>query len=114
MTLQTLQMLLTEMCTLGAAEPTPIGSRLEDCVDDFLIAQPEGETFTTTPVVSTGRKLVLNYATSAAGRLRAEITDSLGVPLPGFDLDNCLIFFDDRIAAAVIWSDDPNRPALMG
>ena len=81
MTLHTLrlQMLLTGMCTLGGtAEPTPIGSRLEDCVDDSLIAQPEGETFTTTPVVSTGRKLVLNYATSAAGKLRAKITDSFG------------------------------------
>ena len=77
-------------------------------------AKAAGGTFTTKPVVFAGHELVLNYATSAAGRLRVEITDLSGAPLPGFELDNCPILFGDSIAEAVTWSGDPNLSALAG
>ena len=77
-------------------------------------AKAAGGTFTTKPVVFAGHELVLNYATSAAGRLRVEITDLSGARLPGFELDNCPILFGDSIAEAVTWSGDPNLSALAG
>ncbi|MSP13983.1 MAG: hypothetical protein EXR62_13635 [Chloroflexi bacterium] len=51
-----------------------------------------------------GDKLVLNYATSAAGSVRIELQDAQGQPLPGFSLEDCPELYGDEIAQVVSWT----------
>lgn len=62
----------------------------------------EGE-FATRPLTFTGKNLVLNYATSAAGSVRVEIQDEQGKPLPGFTLAESEVLFGDDVDAVVKW-----------
>ena len=50
-----------------------------------------------------GFKLSLNYATSALGSVRVELQDELGLPLPGFSLEDCAPLFGDTIDRTVRW-----------
>ena len=77
-------------------------------------AKADGGTFTTKPIIFDGRKLVINYATSAAGRLRVELTDPDGKPIPGFEVDNCPIIFGDEVEEVVVWKGNPDLSALAG
>lgn len=62
-----------------------------------------GGDFVTKPLRFTGKELLLNYATSAAGSIRVELQDSAGIPLPGRTLGDCLELYGDRLDAAVRW-----------
>lgn len=53
--------------------------------------------------VFTGRRLVLNYATSAAGSLRVELQDRTGKPIPGRTLGDGLEIYGDEPARVVAW-----------
>ena len=66
---------------------------------------PGGE-FVTKPLIFKGSKLVLNYATSAAGSIRVEILDVKGVPISGFRREESPVLFGDRTAHAVPWKSD--------
>ena len=74
---------------------------------------PGGEMLTR-PLTFTGRKLLVNYATSAIGKLRFELCDAEGTPLPGFELSACEALFGNEIETAVSWRDDPDLAALAG
>lgn len=68
----------------------------------------------TRPLIFQGRQLFLNYATSAGGRLRAEIQDVSGNPIAGFTLEDCKPLIGDRIEQAVLWTSGKDLGKLAG
>lgn len=52
-----------------------------------------------------GRKLALNFATSAAGSVRVEIQGANGTALPGFALEDCPPLFGDTLERTVTWTN---------
>jgi hypothetical protein len=66
------------------------------------------------PVIFSGTRLVLNYATSAAGALRIELQDVDGHPLPGYTLDEALTLFGDEIERTYSWKSGSDLAALAG
>lgn len=73
----------------------------------------EGE-FTTRPITFSGGRLLLNYATSAAGSVQVEIQDKSGQPLPGYLLADCETLFGDELGAEVRWQGDAQLDKLRG
>lgn len=57
----------------------------------------------TRPLQFTGKALVINYATSAAGSLRVELQSETGAPLPGYRLEDCPEIYGDEIERVVAW-----------
>ncbi|MSU51239.1 MAG: hypothetical protein EXS37_19485 [Opitutus sp.] len=70
--------------------------------------------FTTRPVTFTGRQLVLNYATSAAGSLQVEVQDEAGRPLPGFAITDLPPLYGDELDAVVKWKTRADLSSLAG
>ncbi len=62
----------------------------------------QGE-FLTKPLTFTGKELIINYSTSAAGSIQAEVQDLDGQPLPGFVLAECPEIFGDEVEHVVSW-----------
>ncbi len=75
--------------------PTVHLERMVVRTDGFVSAHAgyEAGELLTKPLVFKGDNLVLNFATSAAGRIRLEIQDSGGNPLPGFALEESLLIW---------------------
>ena len=61
----------------------------------------QGGELLTKPMLVKGDKLVLNYATSAAGSIRFEIQSASGQPLPGLALRETPVLWGDAIDAVV-------------
>lgn len=74
----------------------------------------EGGELTTKPLTFEGKKLFLNFSTSAAGEVRAELQDPDGTPLPGFTLTDCKPLVGDAIERAVAWTDGNDLGSLKG
>lgn len=68
----------------------------------------------TKPFRFAGHELVLNYATSAAGRLRVEIQDLERKAVPGYSLDECIELIGDSVEHTVRWKNGPNVSSLAG
>lgn len=85
-------------------------------LDGFVSMQAplRGGEFTTRPILFAGDRLVINYATSAAGSLRVEIQEASGAPIEGFSLSDCPDLYGDAIAQAVSWTGAPSLAALAG
>ena len=66
------------------------------------------------PLRFTGRRLSLNFSTSAAGDIRVEIQAADGTPLPGYTLDECPPIFGDTVARDVIWNAGGSVASLAG
>jgi len=66
----------------------------------------------TKPLVFDGQQLLINFATSAGGRLQVEIQDAEGQPLPGFTLVDSAEIRGDEIAHIVSWQADSDVGAL--
>lgn len=60
-------------------------------------------TFTTRPLRFEGNRLLLNFATSAAGSIRAELTDASGNPIDGYRLDDMDPMYGDELDGIVRW-----------
>jgi len=75
--------------------------------------RPGGELITK-PIRFSGRKLVLNFATSAAGNVRVELQDATGTPYPGFELSDAPPLYGDKIAEAYAWTDGTDVSSLAG
>jgi len=73
----------------------------------------EGE-FITRPLKFSGNELELNYSTSGAGRMRIEIQDEQGRPLPGFTLKDSRVIYGDDIARIAKWQDTTDVGPLAG
>ncbi len=69
----------------------------------------------TRPLLFSGERLKLNFASSAAGDIRVEIQDAAdGTPLAGFQLDHCPPIFGDEIERTVTWTDGSDMSKLAG
>jgi hypothetical protein len=79
-----------------------------------LHAGARGGEFTTRPLVAGGRRLVLNYATSAAGSVQVEMQDENGRPLPGFALADMAPLFGDELDAVARWKAGATPPVRNG
>lgn len=77
-------------------------------------AGARGGEFTTHPLVVRGNRLVLNYATSAAGSVEIELQDAAGRPLPGFSVADMPPLFGDELDATVRWKKGSDLAALKG
>ncbi len=66
----------------------------------------------THPLQFRGQELVINYATSAGGNLRAEIQDTSGKPLPGFTLADATSLVGDAIEQTVSWKKGSDLSAI--
>ena len=62
-----------------------------------------GGEMTTKAFAFAGNKLAINYATSAAGRIRVEVLDEAGMPIPGYGEADCRELIGDEIERTVAW-----------
>jgi hypothetical protein len=85
-------------------------------VDGFVSVQApmSGGEFITRPLVFEGRRLVINFSTSAAGSIRAEIQDAGGKPVEGFCLADCPVIYGDTIEHVVSWKNGSDVGKLSG
>jgi hypothetical protein len=85
-------------------------------VDGFVSATApmSGGELLTKPLTFQGGKLVLNFATSAAGSLAVELQDAAGQALPGFALADCSELFGDTLERTVTWKGGADVSALAG
>jgi len=85
------------------------GSRLRRFVfrtDGFVSVHADAEIaeFLTKPFTFTGKELKVNFNAENSGRLRFEIQDEMGKPIPGFSLADCKPLVGDEIDCAVEWN----------
>lgn len=73
-----------------------------------------GGEMVTRPIRFEGNRLVINYSTSAAGRLRVEIQDANGQPIPEFSLSKCDEIYGDQLEHTVSWQDQHNVADIEG
>lgn len=73
-----------------------------------------GSEFLTKPLIFSGKKLQLNFATSAAGRIRVELQHPDGRAIDGFALDDCHELFGDAVARNVGWKSGHDVSDLSG
>lgn len=84
--------------------------------DGFVSAQAgpaAGELFTR-PLRFAGRELAVNYAAASGGRLRVELQDEVGRPLPGFARGDCKELAGDSVEQVVSWAKGSDVSALAG
>ncbi len=77
-----------------------------------MYAGARGGEFTTRPLTFDGRRLMLNYATSAAGSVQVEVQDAAGRPIPGFALADMPPLFGDELDAVVKWKSGADLSGL--
>ena len=85
-------------------------------VDGFVSVQSPmvGGEMVTKPLVFEGKRLVINFGTSAAGSIRAEIQDAQGKPIEGFSLGDCPPIHGDLIEHTVRWKNGDDVSRLAG
>ena len=62
----------------------------------------------------TGKKLLLNFATSAGGQIRVEVQNANGQPIEGFKLDQAKPLIGDAIERAAAWTGGNDVTPLVG
>ncbi|MEA3401083.1 MAG: hypothetical protein U9R79_07560 [Armatimonadota bacterium] len=68
----------------------------------------------TRPLIFSGDRLVVNYATSAVGWMRFELCDEAGEPIEGYSLRDSELLFGNEIQHTVTWNDASDLSALAG
>ena len=68
----------------------------------------------TKPFTFNGRRLAINYATSAPGGIRVEVQDESGRPIPSFSLADATVIFGDEIERLVSWGSNSDLGLLEG
>lgn len=96
--------------------PTHCLQRLSLRTDGFasIHAPYAGGECRTKPFRFTGKKLVVNYSTSAAGSLWIEIQDADGKPVAGFAQADADEIIGDEIERVVTWKGGSDVSALAG
>lgn len=91
------------------AQPTANLTRYTLRTDGFVSvnAPYSGGELLTKPFQFSGGKLEINFSTSAAGGVRAEIQDEDGNPIPGYALEDCPEMSGDEISRIVAWKNGP-------
>jgi len=64
--------------------------------------------------VFVGKELEINYRTSAAGYVRAEIQDESGRAIPGYSLKECPEIIGDEVARVVAWNNGTDVSRFAG
>lgn len=77
-------------------------------------APAAGGELRTRPFTFTGSRLLLNFATSAAGGIQVEVQDAEGHPIEGFSQQDCPPQFGDTIERPVTWKKGSDLSALAG
>jgi hypothetical protein len=97
-------------------QPTAHLRRYSMRLDGFasVNAPYEGGEFSTRPLRFSGRRLVLNFATSAAGGIRVELQNADGKALPGFAAADCAEILGNRIEWPVHWKGGDDLSQLAG
>lgn len=85
-------------------------------IDGFVSASAplSGGELLTKPLVFSGSRLSLNFATSAAGSLYVELCDADGRPLPGFARSDADETFGDSLDRTLTWQGNADVSALAG
>jgi hypothetical protein len=85
-------------------------------LDGFVSAAAPlaGGEVVTKPIRFRGRRLLLNDSTSAAGRVRIEVQDAAGRPLPGFALADAPDLYGDSVEQPAFWKDGSDLTTLAG
>ena len=73
-----------------------------------------GGSLQTPPFTFSGKRLQINYATSAVGSLRVEVQTPAGRPVEGLALADCGEIFGDEISRTVRWNSSARLAALAG
>jgi hypothetical protein len=68
----------------------------------------------TPPLIFSGKKLAINFSSSAAGSIQVEILDAAGKVIPGFSLKECPLVFGDSIERVVTWAKGSDVSSLEG
>jgi len=77
-------------------------------------APSTGGELLTRPIIFGGKRLALNFSTSAAGCIRIEFQEPGRHPVPGFSLADCQEIFGDEIARTITWSNGSDLGELSG
>jgi hypothetical protein len=77
-------------------------------------ADASGGEMVTRPLRFSGRELIINYATSAAGSVQVEVQDEAGNPIEGFSLEDCPEIYGDEVERAVQWKQGTTLEELAG
>ena len=85
-------------------------------IDGFvsLHASFQGGEVITRPIIFQGSKLLMNFSTSAAGSVRAEIREAGGDPIRGYTLSECSEIYGDEIARVITWNSRSGLSELAG
>ncbi len=104
------------VCERSMQEQPPRFRRYTLRLDGFVSvhAPLSGGELVTKPLVFKGRRLAINFSTSAAGSVRVEIQDVEGKPIPGFTLADCHETFGDDLDRPVLWRHGPDLSKLAG
>jgi len=73
-----------------------------------------GGELVTKPITFSGRRLSINYSSSAAGGLRVELQTPAGKPIDGFAMSDCPEIIGDRIEHVVSWKAGADVSSLAG
>jgi hypothetical protein len=98
------------------AQPTAHLRRYTLRVDGFVSVQAPraGGELVTKPLRWSGKELVLNVATAAAGGVRVEIQDAGGAALPGFALADADEIVGDAVERVATWKGSADVGRLAG
>lgn len=67
-----------------------------------------GGEFVTKPITFTGKNLLINFSTSAAGSIFVEMQDISGRAIEGFTVKDCTEIFGDNIEHVVKFNSNPD------
>jgi hypothetical protein len=98
------------------AQPTAHLRRYSLRLDGFasIHASYQGGSITTKPFTFTGKKLLLNFATSAPGFIRVEIQDANGGPISGYCLEDAEELIGNYIEHPASWRHGTDVGPLSG
>ena len=85
-------------------------------IDGFISvnAPYKGGEMTTKPFTFRGKKLYVNFSTSAPGEIKVEIQDKTGNPIPGFSLNDVHPLIGNEIEREVVWENHDNLESIEG
>ncbi len=98
------------------AQPTVHLRRFSMRLDGFASVRGpySGGEMSTKPFTFTGKSLLLNFSTSAAGGIRVEIQDADHKPIPGFTLADSAEMIGNEIERAASWKGKQDVSSLAG
>ncbi len=98
------------------AQPTANLHRYSLRLDGFVSVQAPyaGGEMVTKPFTFRGKRLLLNFSTSAAGEIRVEMQDASGHALPGVSLEDAEPLIGNEIERAVSWKNGSDVSRFEG